>query len=85
MQTQMTLDGKSMFSSITNENFVKIVDRFARKQPQRFVEYCANEGIVYHGKPSMLKTIRCIGKLEEHFGIASEGMINALMTYPIED
>jgi len=81
---QRTLDGKSLYQ-VSDADFVGIVDQFARRNSQSFAEYCSKEGIAYHGKSSVTRTLLCCRDLEKHFGFFTTSMLEALERYPVED
>ena len=81
VKAQRTLDGKPLYP-VSDADFVKIVDHFARRSPERFATYCEKEfGITYKESPSLKQTLLCSAVLQETFGFFTENMINALMNY----
>ena len=85
IRAQRTLDGKPLYLDVSDTDFVKIVNQFTIRNPQRFAEYCVSESMAYHGKPHMLNTLKCCKELQDYFGFFTKNMVNALAAYPIED
>ncbi len=61
------------------------VDKKAKLCPQWFAKQCNENGISYPGKIHDFNTLLCISQLEEHFGVATNNMLAALMTFGVQE
>lgn len=79
---QKTLEGEIIPYEVC---LIDGVDQKAKRCPQWFAKQCNEMGIAYPGKIHEFNTLICMSQLEEHFGITTDNMVAALMTFGVQE